>query len=192
MAKPTNIKGKLDEVDKMWNMAFDDYEDSHDDDKESFVCDESGHGDLGLALKLHLMANKSKLDASKVLSKLGYSKPMTLTITMPSLVGTINPKLAHDLNVMPTNFMTSQLPNQLFGMTTNSMPNNLRDICFSLQGGLIGFPIMNNVGQWALLQQMQAMQTLVSLVVSNLGQHGIDSSQMPIGQIMVAKVSTLL
>jgi hypothetical protein len=60
MAKPTNIKGKLDEVDRMWNMAFDDYEDSHDDDKESFVCDESGHGDLGLALKLHLMANKSK------------------------------------------------------------------------------------------------------------------------------------
>jgi hypothetical protein len=93
---------------------------------------------------------------------------------MLSLVGTISLKLAHDLNVTSTNFMTSQLPNQLFGMTTNSMPNNLREICFSLQGGLIGFPSMNNVGQWALLQQMQAMQTLqtlVSLVVSNLGQH---------------------
>jgi hypothetical protein len=86
--------------------------------------------------------------------------------------------------------MTSQLPN----MAMNNMPSNLGNICFSLQGGLIGFPSMNNVGQWTLLQQMQvmqALQTLASLGVGNLGQHGIGLNQMPIGQTMVAKVSSL-
>jgi hypothetical protein len=90
MAKPTNIEGKLDEVDKMSNMALDDYEDNHHNDKESFIGDESGHGDLGPAFKLHLMASKFKLDATKELRKLGYSKPMVVTIIMPSLMGTIN------------------------------------------------------------------------------------------------------
>jgi hypothetical protein len=56
--------------------------------------------------------------------------------------------------------MTSQLPNQLLSMTMNNMPTNLGDIFFNLQGGLIGFSSMNNVGQWAFLQQMQVMQTL--------------------------------
>ncbi len=147
MAKPTNIEGKLDEVDKMWNMALHDYEDIHDDDKESFVGDENDHGNFGPTLKPHLMVGKSKLATTKVLSKLDYCEPMVVTITMPSLVGTINPQLAHDLNVMSTNFMSSLLPKQLPNMTMNSMPNNLGNICSSLQGGLIGFPSMNNVGQ---------------------------------------------
>jgi hypothetical protein len=101
MAKFTNIGGKLDEVDKMWNMALDDYEDNHDDDKESIVGDDNDHGDLGPTFKPHLMTGKSKLVTTKVLSKLGYFEPMAIAIIMPSLVGTINPQLAHDLNVMP-------------------------------------------------------------------------------------------
>jgi hypothetical protein len=132
MAKLTYIEGKLDEVDKMWNMAFDDDEDNHDDDKEYFVGDENDHGDLGPTFKPHLMVGKSKLATTKVLSKLGYSEPMATTIIIPSLVGIINPKLAHDLNVMLVNFMTSQLPNQLPSMTMNNMPNNLGDICSNL------------------------------------------------------------
>jgi hypothetical protein len=48
------------------------------------------------------MASKSKLNATKILSKLGYSKPMVVTITMPSLVGPINLYLTHDLNVIST------------------------------------------------------------------------------------------
>jgi hypothetical protein len=46
MEKPIIIEGKLDEVDKMWNMAFDDYEDSHDNDKESFFSDGMAMGIL--------------------------------------------------------------------------------------------------------------------------------------------------
>jgi hypothetical protein len=166
MAKPTNIERKLDEVDKMWNMALDDYENNHDNDKESFVGDESDHGDLGPTLKPHLMVGKYKLAATKVLNKLGYFKPMVVAIIMLSLVGPINLQPTHDLNVMLTNFMTSQLPS----MTMNSMPSNLGNICSSLQGGLIGFPSMKNVGQWTPLQQTQAMQAMVSLGVANLGQ----------------------
>jgi hypothetical protein len=86
MAKPTDIEGKLDEVDKMWNMAFDDYEDNHDNDKESSIGNESDP-----TFKLHLMVGKSKLAATKVLNMPGYFEPMATTITMPSLVGTINP-----------------------------------------------------------------------------------------------------
>jgi hypothetical protein len=107
MAKPTNIEGKMDEVDKMWNMALYDYEDNHDNDKESFIGNESDHGDLGPTLKPHLMVGKSTLATTKVLNKLGYSEPMAVAITMPSLVDTINLEPPHDLNVMPTNFMTS-------------------------------------------------------------------------------------
>ncbi len=138
------------------------------------------------------MVGKSKLATTKVLNKLGYFEPLVVAITMPSLVATINPQLAHDLNVMPTNFMTLLLPKQLLSMTMNSMPSNLRNICYSLQGGLIGFPSMNNVGQWTPLQQiqaMQALQTLVSLGVGNLAQHGIGLNQMLIGQTMAAEVS---
>jgi hypothetical protein len=128
MAKPIDIEGKLDEVDKMWNMAFDDYKDSHDDDKEPFIGDESDRGDLGSTPKPHLMVGKSKLAVTKVLSKPSYYEPMTITITMPSLVGTINLQPAHDLNVMLINFVTSQL----LGMTMNSMHNNSKNICFNL------------------------------------------------------------
>ncbi len=97
----------MDEVDKMWNMALYDYEDNHDNDKESFIGNESDHGDLGPTLKPHLMVGKSTLATTKVLNKLGYSEPMAVAITMPSLVDTINLEPPHDLNVMPTNFMTS-------------------------------------------------------------------------------------
>ncbi len=112
----------------MWNMAFDDYKDSHDDDKESFIVDKSDHGDLGSTPKPHLMVGKSKLAVTKLLSKPSYYEPMTIAITMPSLVGTINLQPAHDLNVMLINFVTSQL----LGMTMNSMHNNSKNICFNL------------------------------------------------------------
>jgi hypothetical protein len=56
------------------------------------------------------------------------------------------------------------------------MLNNIASICSSLQGGLIGFPNMNNMRHWNPFQQMQAMyalQTLMSLGACNLGQLGV-------------------
>lgn len=44
MDAPTCITTKFDEVDKLWEMGLDDYE---NDDKESLVGDEINHADRG-------------------------------------------------------------------------------------------------------------------------------------------------
>jgi hypothetical protein len=77
---------------------------------------------------------------------------------------------------MPTNVITGQLPNQLPSMTMNTIPSNLGNIFSSLQGGLIGFPKVNNMGLWKLCNKckllghckLQALQTLVSIGMGNL------------------------
>ncbi len=48
----------------------------------------------------------------------------------------------------------------------NALPNNFRNICFGMQGGLGGLSSMN-LGQWNPLHQ-----TLASLGVGQIGQQG--------------------
>jgi hypothetical protein len=85
---------------------------------------------------------------------------------IPTLSGTQG---TCDLNGM-LNVLNAQLYNQMHGLN-NDLPNNFRNICFGMQGGLVGLSTMN-LGQWNPLQQMQALQTLASLGVGQIGQQG--------------------
>jgi hypothetical protein len=72
-----------------------------------------------------------------------------------------------DLNGMSNNILNVQPYNQMPRLN-NALPNNFRNICFGMQGGLGGLFCMN-LGQWNPLQQMQALQTLASLGVGQQG-----------------------
>jgi hypothetical protein len=74
-----------------------------------------------------------------------------------------------DLNGM-SKVLNVQLYNQMPGLN-NALPNNFRNICFGMQGGLGGLS-SKNLGQWNPWQQMQALQTLASLGVGQIGQQG--------------------
>jgi len=81
---------------------------------------------------------------------------------------------------MPTNVITGQLPNQLPSMNMNSIPSNLGNIFSSLQGGLIGFPKVNNMvcGDFATNANYWALQTsnTANLSVNSDGQRLITRS----------------
>lgn len=114
---------------------------------------------------LHLPLIDWQKMSANVTTKPSLSKP-TNANAIPILSGTQG---TCDLNGM-LNVLNAQLYNQMPGLN-NALPNNCRNICFGMQGGLGGLSSMN-LGQWNPLQQMQALQTLVSLGVGQIGQQG--------------------
>jgi hypothetical protein len=51
MATLVGIVAKLNQVDKLWDMGFTNYDDDEDDDKELFVSDEIDHVNKGVVLE---------------------------------------------------------------------------------------------------------------------------------------------
>ncbi len=130
MDAPIGITTKLDEVDKLWEMGLDNYEDDDDDkddDKKSSVDDETDHGDKGLACKGGSI-DKANLVAN-VSSKPSFLKPVNVNSTIPSF---FNLQFTCDLNGMLNNFVNSQLQSQVPSMPMNNMASSLGNICLGL------------------------------------------------------------
>jgi hypothetical protein len=131
---------------------------SIDDDNDT--VDQNTNGEL-----LHLPLIDWQKMSANVTTKPSLSKP-TNANAIPILSGTQG---TCDLNGI-SNVLNAQLYNQMPGLN-NALPNNFRNICFGMQGRLGGLSSMN-LGQWNPLQQMQALQTLASLGVGQIGQQG--------------------
>jgi len=113
------------------------------------TVDQNTNGEL-----LHLPLIDWQKMSANVTTKLSLSKP-TNANAIPMLFGMQG---TCDLNGMSNNILNVQPYNQMPRLN-NALPNNFRNICFGMQGGLGGLFCMN-LGQWNPLQQMQALQTL--------------------------------
>jgi hypothetical protein len=142
MDAPIGITTKLDEVDKLWEMGLDDYEDDEDGDKESLVGDKIDHGDRGLAFK------GGPIDKANLATNVSRKPSFLEHVNANSIIlGFLNPQFACDLNGMISNFVNSQLQNQLPNMPMNNMASSLGNICSRLQGSTIRFPNLT-MGAW--------------------------------------------
>jgi hypothetical protein len=109
-----------DDVDQHWNIALDAFEDSGYDDKESYVGDESNHGEGGTTCEF-LDGDWPKLTTPSH-GKLCYFEPKNASI-MPCTYGMIS-QAANDMGGMPTNIVSATIQSQVIAMNPN-IPSNL-------------------------------------------------------------------
>jgi hypothetical protein len=114
MSKPTTKTLGLDDVNHLWNIALDNFEDGGNEGQESFVGDDNENGSGGNSNQQHLAVGH--------LPKLNPFKPNPILV---AFVSNTMPQGSNDLATSSNPIMNVQLPSQQLPSFNNVVLGNM-------------------------------------------------------------------